>query len=438
MKKLSFLFLLIITLAFIPGVMVKAEDVIYDHLKTFTTLDGDSLSLDRSRGNMPYSYRANLNDKTYIDIDLRGYNWGNLNFFESSKYYIFYGSMMKEQYNFRTQIPFIIRLEKNLSSYKVHFNDSITGFGYVNSMIEFPAGSFVSVENIEGEYYFGEYTGRYSLFSYDEDFNIIRSLDVASSDCTISVFYNLIELKTDDEKTYYFDREFNRYDTYPTELDVEGNFELTTDSVVNDIKYEIGTSFNVPGTYKISDGVHPTLTVNLSPIVEGVKDGMSYESYVEYKVSGGSVSLNDKPVYLNGLVSEVGDYVLKVSGLNGYIKTYSFTIEPRLITDIEDGGTLYIGDELSFTGYATINDGEFITNNYEITTPGTYKISLYASKESGVYKVLYINVPEVRVTKTDKAWAYTVLGLSIAGVGLAIAYLIVADKKRKKKVKVEE
>ena len=88
MKKFLFLFALFsltfITMSF--SLKAHADDItIYDHLKTFETKSGDSLSLDRSRYESYYKYRANMNDSKALDIDLRGYNWGNLLFIESNK-----------------------------------------------------------------------------------------------------------------------------------------------------------------------------------------------------------------------------------------------------------------------------------------------------------------------------------------------------------------
>ena len=96
---------------------------------------------------------------------------------------------------------------------------------------------------------------------------------------------------------------------------------------------------------------------------------------------------------------------------------------------------MYIGDKLTFTGYARVNDGEFITESYEIKESGTYKLSLYASTNNDAVKTLYFNVPEVKVTKTDKTWAYFILGISILGISGATLLLIFGDKKKKRNKK---
>lgn len=437
MRKLLSIITLLCSFVLLSSMYAKAEDseISYVRLKTFVVENGDEISLDRSKGSAPFLYRVSLNDTRYLDVDMRGYNWGNLKFFESSSYYIFYGSMQTDEANFRSQLPFILRLPKNISSYKLHYNEDVTEFGYMTSLVEYPINSLVAIENVSGSYYFGTYSGRYSLFSFDEDLNVVKSISVASEECTVSVAYSVIEVKLDGGECFYFDQEFNRLDEYPTEMNLTGSFDITTDTYVNGKLYKLGTTFNTPGSYTLDDGVHSSLTINLEPIITGISNDESYDNYVEYKVSGGSVYLDNKLVYLNGIVSDVGNHTLVVRGLDDYEREYNFTIKPELITDLSDGGTMYIGDKLTFTGYARVNDGEFITESYEIKESGTYKLSLYASTNNDAVKTLYFNVPEVKVTKTDKTWAYFVLGISILGISGATLLLIFGDKKKKRNKK---
>ena len=439
MKKFLFLFTLL-SLAFISmsfTLKAHADDIeIYDHLKTFETRSGDSLSLDRSRDTSYYKYRANMNDSKALDIDLRGYNWGNLLFTESNKYYLFYGSMLKSPDDFRSQVPFIIRLEKDLSKYIVYFNDSVENFGYMTSLIEYPTNNFIAIENISGDYYFGTYSGKYELFSFDEDLTVKSSIYVTSKECRVNVAVDTIEVETDEGDKYYFDDEFNLISDFSLEKNAVGSFTIYKDSYVNDKYQTAGTSFNTPGNYTIRDDKY-TYTIHLKEKVMGVENGHKYKEYVEYKSTGGTIYLNGDTVYLNGLISEVGEYTLKVTGLNGYESIYNFEIEPTLITEITDGSTLSIGDTLKFTGYIRINDGDYITDLYEIKTSGTYKLSLYKDKTSEPLETIYFNVPELTVTKRDMTWAYIILSVAIAGTALA-SVIIALSYKRKKKVVNED
>jgi hypothetical protein len=152
---------------------------------------------------------------------------------------------------------------------------------------------------------------------------------------------------------------------------------------------------------------------------------------VEYRSTGGTITLNGNVVYLNGIVSEVGEYTLKVSGLDGYESIYKFEIEPKLITEVEDGGSLLIGDLLKFTGYVRINDGDYIKDSYEIKQSGTYKLSLYKDKTSEPLETIYFSVPELTVSKRDMTWAYIILGVAIAGTTLATVLLATSYKRKK-------
>ena len=433
MKKFLFLFALF-SLTFISmsfNLKAHADDIeIYDHLKTFETSSGDNLSLDRTRNTSYYKYRANLNDSKALDIDLRGYNWGNLLFTESSRYYLFYGSMQKSPDDFRSQVPFIVRLEKDLSKYKVYFNDDVVNFGYITSLIEYPINEFIAIENISGDYYFGTYSGKYELFSFDDDLNVKSSIYVTSKECRVNIAIDTIEVETDDNDKYYFDDEFNLISDFSLEKNVVGSFTIYKDSYVNEKYTTAGTSFNTPGKYTIRDDSH-TYTVNLKEKLIGIQNGHKYHEFVEYRSTGGTITLNGSVVYLNGIVSEVGEYTLKVSGLNGYESIYKFEIEPKLITEVEDGGSLLIGDLLKFTGYARINDGDYIKDSYEIKQSGTYKLSLYKDKTSEPLETIYFSVPELTVSKRDMTWAYIILGVAIAGATLATVLLATSYKRKK-------
>ena len=438
MKKFLFLFALFsltfITMSF--TLKAHADDItIYDHLKTFETKSGDSLSLDRSRDESYYKYRANMNDSKALDIDLRGYNWGNLLFTESNKYYLFYGSMLKSPNDFRSQVPFIIRLEKDLSKYIVYFNDDVENFGYMTSLIEYPTNNFIAIENISGDFYFGTYSGKYELFSFSEDLTVKSSIYVTSKECRVNVAVDTIEVETDEGDKYYFDDEFNLISDFSLEKNVVGSFTIYKDSYVNDKYQTAGTSFNTPGNYIVRDDKY-TYTIHLKEKVMGIQNGKKYKNYVEYRSTGGTITLNGDVVYLNGLISEVGEYTLKVSGLDGYESIYNFEIEPTLITEVEDGSSMTIGDVLKFTGLVRINDGDYIKDSYEIKQSGTYKLSLYKDKSSEPLETIYFNVPELTVTKTDMTWAYIILSVAIVGATIATV-LIVTSYKKKKIVKEE-
>ena len=407
---------------------VYAEES-YVTLKTFETEDGDTIKFDRSN---LYNYRIVINEDKMIEPDLRHLNWGTIKMCEATYDYLFYGSMQEEN-DYRTQKPFIVKVKKDFSQHQVYFNDDVTGPAYVLNLTEFPIGQYIATELVkDGSFSILGYSGEYKLISYDDNLNIVASIDCGTKDSTLSIAYDTIEVKMYDGELFYFDKEFNMLETYEKEMNKVGYFEIYNDMLVNEINTKKGTSFNMPGIYHLKDETHEEVTINLDALVEGITDGGVYRDYVEYKISGGTVSLNGESVYLNGLISETGDYELVIKGLDGYEKTYHFTISPKLITDIEDGGTMYIGDEIVFTGYARINDGEYITNSYNIEESGTFKLSLYANKSGEAQETLYFNVPEVQIRKEDKTWVYIVLSISGLGMGVGIFFMIYIESRKKK------
>ena len=429
MKKyiLSLLTLLILTLSLSTKIKAEAEET-YVTLKSFETMDGDEIKFDRSN---LYNYRVVINESHMIEPDMRHLNWGHLKFLESTQDYLFYGSMQEES-NFQTQIPFILKVRKDFSSYILYFNDDTVVPGYVYTMLEYPAGSYVALQLIDGDFNPFYYTGKYKLYSFDDNLNVVSSIDCGTRDSELSIAYDVIEVKMYDGSLYYFDQEFNMLNGYSKEINKSGYFEVYQDLEVNGVNTKIGTTFNIPGQYKLKDSIHEEITLNLDVEVKGITDGGIYKDYVEYKISGGTATLNGKSVYLNGLISETGEYELEIKGLDGYTKTYNFIVSPKLITDITDGGTMYIGDEIVFTGYARINDGEYITGTYNIQESGTYKLSLYANKNGNAQEVLYFNVPEVQIRKEDKTWVYIVLSLSVVGMGTGIFLMIFTETRKKK------
>ena len=431
MKKFLLSFITLLTLSLLSLSMslnVYAEET-YVTLKTFETKDGDTIKFDRSN---LYNYRIVINEEKMVEPDLRNLNWGTIKMEEATYDYLFYGSM-QEGNDFNTQKPFIVKVKKDFSSHIVYFNDDVEGMGYVLNLLEFPIGQYIATELVKnGDFSFFGYTGEYKLISYDDNLDVIASIDCGTKESKLSIAYDVIEVEMQDGSLYYFDKEFNMLETYEKEVNKVGYFEIYNDMYVNDIATTKGTSFNIPGVYRLNDEVHEEVTINLDALVTGIEDGGVYRDYVEYRISGGTVTLNGESVYLNGLISETGEYELKIKGLDGYEKVYHFTVSPKLITDVEDGGTLYIGDEIVFTGYARINDGEYITGSYNIEESGTYKLSLYANKSGDAQEVLYFNVPEVQIRKEDKTWVYIVLSLSALGMGVGIFLMIYIENRKKR------
>ncbi|MCB9498826.1 MAG: hypothetical protein H6687_02945 [Bacillales bacterium] len=428
MKKII-VFLIIMALTLTLNIKnVKAEEKVdepvYYTLLESSLKNGGKIAIQRENEN--FTYRTVLNDKTAMTIDFGGMNIGWVKFMESSSYYLFFGSLM-DDFNVTKTYPYILRINKDFSNYKLYKNMDVSGPAYCLSLLEFSSGKFIVTEFVEGRFSFGMYLGYYRLFSMDDDLNVLSSIDIGDKECDLSIAYDVIEIKRTDKTITYFDREFNIVSDYDREVTEYGTFELLAPSLVNGISYDIGASFNTPGEYILNDGLHEERIVHLYPEIKGVKEGEEYDDYIAYQISGGNIYVNGNPAYLNGTIAEVGSYTITIKGLGDFEEIVNFKILPALISSIETGDSLDIGDEILFTGKATLN-GDEIESGYTILNAGAYELCLYS--DGIIEKTVYFSVAEEEVKENSKVWVYIVEGLAVVSLGVTCFFIF-----RRKKVK---
>ena len=431
-----FLFTLLFSLGFIN---VKAET---EEWKTFETSSGEKMLFETYNGDTVdfqkkigyYDYRVVLGDKKLMRIDFSGKRISFIRFLESTSYYFLYGSIYNDyENNSKETIPYIVRIDKNFNSIYYYYdkNDDVSGMAHIQNLFEFGANNIVSLEFVNGSYVFPQYYGLYRLVQYDEDLNILSSLDVGENETYPSIAYDRLDYMYPDGSHVYFDKDFNLVGKYES-FSVSGYYELMTSCKVNGTYYLVGTVFNEPGIYELDDGKHDKISVTITASVSltGQSIGNAYKDYVEYKVTGGNVTINNEPAYLNGTVSKPGKYTIKVTGLNGYANETNFIISPELYTEIENGGTLSIGDQLEFSGVAKLN-GTIVSSGYVLKEPGSYILDLCA--DDVVIEEIRFTVPEVFVTKESKTRIYIIMSIVIVLLaGSLTAYLIIGKKKKKK------
>lgn len=433
MKSRILLSLMMLSLLFLgfltPKRVLAVEENHFVVMKTAEVSNGDTISLERDTS---FNYRVVQNGNKAVDVKLKNKNCGFIRFFEAVNYYVFYGSLMPEN-DIQNTTPFIYRINKNFTSDAYYFDEEATGAAHFINLIEFSVDYFVLNEFTSGSVSIVGYNGTYGLSSFNENLEKIAFISIGEEDCSLRVAYDVLEVETIYHNFYYFDRNFKMVDSYKKEETIYGSFELSSEAQVNGKNYPIGSSFNLPGDYFLEDGFHEGRLVHLDPLVKGVTDGNIYHDYVEYQISGGSLFLNGQPVYLNGVVSETGSYVLKIVGLNEFEREIRFIIAPKLLTEVQTGDSLNIGDEINFTGYAKINDGDFIQTSFEIKDPGSYKLSLYLNESGDPTETIYFTVPEISVTKNQKVWIYLVEGFVILGIMTTVGIVILSEIKKKKK-----
>ena len=438
MKKILLVFLLAFSLSLLSFKTVYAmEEGVYNTFKKtngeyciYETKNGDSIKLEKREGKTEYRVVLNNTKKLYIEIGGKAFAF--VDFFESSSYYFFYGACYREidTYSRDALKPYIIRMNKDLNDPKLHLDEreNIGNTPYYTTMMEFGADNLIVSELYNGVLNGITYNGLYVIHRMDKDLNVIKSIETANSEITLSVAYDLIDIKDARNNHEYLDNEFNIVDSYKREETKNGYFELLTDTIVNGTYYDIGSIISTPGVYVLEDGYHERKTITLNPTIKltGEMEGDYYKESVTYQVSGGTVDINSENANLNGTIYKPGSYTLRVRGIDGYVTQKNFVILPEFLTPIENN-TLNVGDTIRFTGSGILN-GTMIDSGYTIKEPGKYTFYLLAGDK--VIDEIKFNVPQVIVTKEAKNniyIVYVVIGLII--LGAIIAVLVIGKKK---------
>ena len=433
-KILLFIFILVLLFSFdIKDTIAEESEwnvVMLSNGSTmsYETLNGDMVEFQKRLNK--YEYRIVISDNKIMNLDLKNKRIGKVNFLESTSFYYFYGSVYNDyDSGNKDTTPFILRFEKNFTNLSYYYDKDVSGQAHVDSLFEFGANNMVSLEFVQGTHSFSEYIGLYRLFQYDEDMNVISSIDVGEHANKPCIAYDRIDYMNPDGSHIYFDKEFNQVPKYDS-FTVSGHYELLCSCKVNGVDCLVGSVFSDPGIYELDDGIHNPITVTISANINltGQKINDVYKDYVEYKVTGGNVMINEEPVYLNGIVSRPGKYKLKVSGLNGYINEVDFIVSPELYTEIENGGTLSIGDTIQFSGTAKLNGTE-VSSGYVLKEAGSYVLDLCA--DDIVIEEIIFTVPELFVTNESKTRIYIVMGAIIILIVAGLTTSLILVKRRK-------
>lgn len=405
---------------------IKTPNKTYQAEKIFKTSFGDIITLESLS---PISYRLNYNSSLAIDIEITSL-YSNpilfMEFYEGDDNYIFYGYVGDKQ-NEKDTIGYVYIIEKDFSSYELYSHSEVGLSSSIDYILSYPYGyiSIFEKERID-EY---EYT---KVLIVDYDFNIIneKELDVLLT-TKPSILYNYLVCETPD--IIYLDEELNIYNDYKCEISKTGDFTLFSDTYVNGLLYKRGSHFSTPGIYTLSSLSSDSIILTIDPLIEGIEEKGSYDKYVEFKVSGGEVYLDNKKTYLNGIVMSEGWHTLKVLGVGGYTKEISFLIKPRIITDISS--SLKDGDIISFSGYIKVDDSDFIEEEFECKE-GSHKIELYADKETEPVDTYYIDVGP-KLSKKKLTLIYCIEGVLLGSIVLILVITIRSDiKKRRRKTEI--
>jgi hypothetical protein len=154
---------------------------------------------------------------------------------------------------------------------------------------------------------------------------------------------------------------------------------------LNGQPYSVGNLITNPGTNILvitSDNgdyrKEYTFTINL--LTSGFTNGSTYENEAKtITFSGGTATLNGDPFVSGTEVSEVGNYELIITGVNGFQETFNFTIKPD-VRGISEGIN-YSGStdiEVIGNGLNMTMNGELF-NNRIFTDPGQHELIISAA-----------------------------------------------------------
>jgi len=436
MKKIILLFILLFTLV----LSLEVKKVFADEWNVITTASGDKYMFETETGDIleiekktgQYEYRIRYADsKTlYLNFNKR---IAFLKFYESTSYYILYGSVYNNyDEDSVTTIPYIFRLTKDVNEIKYYYDTrkEVKGPSHYCNILEFKKDRFLVTEFYNGHYEFGSYDGLYSLNYFDDNISLLKSIDCGTQECSVSIAYDTIDVVDSSKNHIYFDQDFNILESYAKEKIYKGYYETEVELYVDGILYVTGSIISQPGRYTLSDNCHENRIITIEPIITigGEKENDYYKDYVDYKVSGGSVFIDNESSYLNGIVSSPGIHEIKVIGANDYVYQETFKILPKLISDITDGCSIKTGDIIEFNGDGRLN-GTMISSGYRIDEKGTYTLELLVGDEI-VSSYTFVANEEV-IKKKDKKLAYIVLISSFIALSAVTVFVIFKEKKKR-------
>ena len=168
----------------------------------------------------------------------------------------------------------------------------------------------------------------------------------------------------EDGKTYNGSASFQILDnTYTVKLD--NSTIAGTGSFVNTVGNHTITVFKGEQIEEINFVVEPTVSY--------LSDGGIYQSSVTPYFSGGTLSLDGEPFTSGTTINQPGNHTIVVTGVNGYQKTYAFTVN---LSDsgIANNGVYYQPVSYTFSGGNATLDGEPYVSGTQIDSLGEHVI----------------------------------------------------------------
>lgn len=161
-----------------------------------------------------------------------------------------------------------------------------------------------------------------------------------------------------------------------------GSVKITTNNggfYIDGILYTTGCTYNSVGNHTLSmsgnGGYTYSLEFTVTPIITGIADGETYDTYVTWDISSDcDVKLDCVSVNPHSSTQKVGDHTLTVEGVNGYQKTLKFTVKEKI--NVIDGGKYTKAITISVPNCTAYLNDVKISGSYEVNAPGSYTLSI--------------------------------------------------------------
>lgn len=165
------------------------------------------------------------------------------------------------------------------------------------------------------------------------------------------------------------------------ESEIIKNFEFTysnAEVLLNNELYLSGTKMSEVGNYTLKvlgiNGYINSIDFAIHPSVN-VEDGIEYTTSKFLIINGGKATLNGKSINVFSYVSEIGNHTLVITGINDYVKTINFSIAPVFsgVTDFE----CYFESVIPTINHNNLklNNEDYVSGS-EISDPGIYKLEI--------------------------------------------------------------
>lgn len=211
---------------------------------------------------------------------------------------------------------------------------------------------------------------------------------------------------------------------YPKEVSVVSLGTL----FLNDVNYLSGTVISTCGHHVLRiegiNGYTKEIRFTVTPEVSGITEGGLYDAGVHIDAEGVMMTLNGENYQNNSLIAEPGRYELVVSGVNGYVEQYHFTLLPSVV-NLSDGDIFTGQYILNFIGSGML-DGRTVEPGTTLTEAKEYVFELWF--EESLYMRYHFTLLSSEAVDTLVPVRIPYLEMALGVVSLIGLFLVIRKK----------